>query len=96
MLYKKLDVQPRKVNVLLSADLLPRVLSTTAKARLEALKKLLSESEAPEDLRLTVILSEDAVVLTGLSRHEWALISCKSGLICINELFPGIGNFWVC
>ena len=56
----------------------------------------LSESEAPEDLRLSVILSEDAVVLTGLSRHEWALISCKSRLICINELFPGIGNFWVC
>ncbi len=44
VLYKKLDAQPRKVNVLLSADLLPRVLSTTAKARLEALKKLLAEA----------------------------------------------------
>jgi AcrR family transcriptional regulator len=44
VLYKKLDAQSRKVNVLLSADLLPRVLSTTAKARLEALKKLLAEA----------------------------------------------------
>ncbi|MBT8115967.1 MAG: TetR/AcrR family transcriptional regulator [Arenicella sp.] len=43
-LYRKLDAKPRIVTVLLSADLLPRVLSTTAKARLEALKKLLAET----------------------------------------------------
>ncbi len=40
-LYQKLDEQPRKVSVLLSADLLPRIISTTAKARFDALKQLL-------------------------------------------------------
>ncbi|QHJ11026.1 hypothetical protein FX988_01248 [Paraglaciecola mesophila] len=40
-LYAKLEAQPRKVMVLLSADLLPRVLDTTAKQRLQALEDLL-------------------------------------------------------
>lgn len=44
MLYDKLDNQPRKVMVLLSADLLPRVLSTTAKQRFASLEVLLSKS----------------------------------------------------
>lgn len=43
-LYEKLDAQPRTVMVLLSADLLPRVLSTTAKQRYVALKELLSRT----------------------------------------------------
>lgn len=42
-LYEKLDAQPRKVMVLLSSDLLPRVLSTTAKRRFEALEALLQQ-----------------------------------------------------
>lgn len=40
-LYAKLDAQPRTVTVLLSSDLLPRVLATTAKQRLAALNALL-------------------------------------------------------
>ena len=44
MLYQKLDAQPRKVIVLLSADLLPRVLSTTAKQRLATLEALLAQT----------------------------------------------------
>jgi len=43
-LYQKLDQQPRKVVLLLSADLLPRVLETSAKARLMSLKQLLSRA----------------------------------------------------
>ncbi|NMH58969.1 TetR/AcrR family transcriptional regulator [Alteromonas ponticola] len=43
-LYHKLDAQPRKVMVLLSADLLPRILKTTAKQRLAALESLLEQS----------------------------------------------------
>lgn len=43
-LYQKLDAQPLKVKALLSADLLPRVLSSTAKKRLAALEKLLAKS----------------------------------------------------
>lgn len=44
VLYQKLDAQPRKVMVLLSADLLPRVLNTQAKARFEALQRLLHKT----------------------------------------------------
>ena len=44
LLYQKMDAQPRKVEVLLSADLLPRVLNTAARARFESLKQLLSEN----------------------------------------------------
>lgn len=44
MLYEKLDAQPRKVMVLLSADLLPRVLNTTAKQRLATLEALLTQT----------------------------------------------------
>ncbi|MCW8107354.1 TetR/AcrR family transcriptional regulator [Alteromonas ponticola] len=43
-LYKKLEAQPRKVMVLLSADLLPRIIKTSAKQRLAALEILLSKS----------------------------------------------------
>lgn len=44
VLYKKLDAQSRKATVLLSTDLLPRVLKTTGLARLEALKQLLAKT----------------------------------------------------
>ena len=40
-LYAKLDAQPRNVMVLLSADLLPRVLNANTKQRLQALEDLL-------------------------------------------------------
>ena len=56
LLYDKLDAQPRKVIVLLSADLLPRVISTTAKQRLAALEQLLAKqyTQASEnDIKMT-------------------------------------------
>lgn len=55
-LHEKLDAQPRKVMVLLSADLLPRVLSTTAKQRLallEALLKTAYPKANPRDIKKT-------------------------------------------
>lgn len=39
--YQKLEAQPRKVMLLLSADLFPRILNTSAKTRFEALQQLL-------------------------------------------------------
>ncbi len=42
-LYEKLEEQPRKVLLLLSADLLPKILETSAKTKHELLKKLLSK-----------------------------------------------------
>lgn len=41
-MYQKLDAQPRTVMVLLSADLLHRIINTSAKARFEALQQLLT------------------------------------------------------
>lgn len=43
-LYRKFESQPRIVKVLLSADLFGRVIKTSAKARLNALKALLSKT----------------------------------------------------
>jgi AcrR family transcriptional regulator len=40
-LFHKLDQQPRRVIVLLSTDLLPKVVNTSAKARLDTIQKLL-------------------------------------------------------
>lgn len=43
-LYTKLDAHPRKVVALLSSDLLPRVLDSTARERLKAITALLRET----------------------------------------------------
>lgn len=43
-LYTQFDAQPRKVMVLLSSDLLPRILDTTSKQRLASLEALLSRT----------------------------------------------------
>ncbi|MEQ9463151.1 MAG: TetR/AcrR family transcriptional regulator [Haliea sp.] len=44
VLYRKLDAQPRRVMMLLSADLLPRVLSTSGKERLERMRQVLADA----------------------------------------------------
>lgn len=46
-LYQRLDAQPRNVMLLLSSDLFPRVIATTAKKRLASLQALLTR-EYPE------------------------------------------------
>ena len=56
----------------------------------------LCESEAPEDLGLAVVLSEDAVVLTCIRFDKWALISGDSLLVGIDELLPGVNyELWI-
>tara|TARA_R110000751_G_scaffold287442_1_gene392178 strand:- start:31673 stop:32248 length:576 start_codon:yes stop_codon:yes gene_type:complete len=54
--YQKFEEQPRRVAVLLSADLLPRVISTAAKARFETMERLFTEafpSCAPSEILKT-------------------------------------------
>jgi AcrR family transcriptional regulator len=54
LLYQKLDAQPRTVMVLLSADLLPRILNTTARARFEALQQLLHKAY-PDTAKMEIV-----------------------------------------
>lgn len=51
-LYRQLDAHPRKVMVLLSGDLLPRILRTTAKQRLMQLQTRLTEAYPDADTAL--------------------------------------------
>jgi len=69
LLYQKLEAQPRKVMVLLSADLLPRVLNTTAKARFEALQQLLHK--AYPDTAKTEIMKTAANLRYVMSASSW-------------------------
>ena len=56
----------------------------------------LRESEAPEDLGLVVVLSEDAIVFACVRFDEWALISGDSLLVGIDESLPGVDyEFWI-
>jgi AcrR family transcriptional regulator len=68
-LYQQLDKQPRKVEVLLSADLLPRILQTSSKERLKELQALLKQTypHCPDDL----IIKTAANLRYVLSASSW-------------------------
>ena len=53
----------------------------------------LGECKAPEDLFLSVVLSEDAVIFTSVRGDEGARTGFKSHFVGINELLSGICNF---
>jgi AcrR family transcriptional regulator len=73
-LYQQLDKQPRKVEVLLSADLLPRILQTSSKDRLEELHSLLQHAypHCPDDL----ITKTAANLRYVLSASSWRYYRC--------------------
>ncbi|RUO56825.1 TetR/AcrR family transcriptional regulator [Pseudidiomarina homiensis] len=73
-LFNKLDAQPRKVEVLLSADLLPRVLATTAKQRLRSLTILLAQSFPKANERdITMTAANLRYVMSASSWHYYRM-----------------------
>lgn len=50
----------------------------------------LGEGEAPEDLRLPIVLSKHAVILASVRGYERTFMAQQSLLVRVNELLPGI------
>lgn len=53
----------------------------------------LGEGEAPEDLRLPIVLSKHAVILASVRGYERTFMAQQSLLVRVNELLPGICDF---
>lgn len=72
ILYVKFDAQPRKVTLLLSSELLPRIISTFARERFEKIKNILHKSYPEvDDIEIMKTAANLRYIISASSWHYY-------------------------